>query len=60
MVSMEPHSQHVVKYAERIGGGIMITFADGKCALFTADLLYATLPKAQELNDLDDDEPSMA
>ena len=57
---MEPHSQHIVKYVERVSGGVIITFADGKCALFKDDLLYATLSQAQELNDLDDGEPSMA
>jgi len=60
MASMEPHSQHIVKYVERVSGGVIITFADGKCALFKDDLLYATLSQAQELNDLDDGEPSMA
>jgi hypothetical protein len=48
-----PHSR--VKYAEIVSRGIVITFADGKCALFPADLLYATLPQAQELLELPDE-----
>jgi len=35
--------------AELYRDGILVTFADGKCALFPADLLYASLPQAQEL-----------
>jgi hypothetical protein len=38
--------------------GILITFADGKCALFPADLLYASLPQAQELCKTDEEENS--
>jgi hypothetical protein len=58
LVSMETGSQSRVKYAELVGRGLIITFADGKCALFPADLLYSTLPQAEELNELDDAEPS--
>jgi hypothetical protein len=43
--------------AELFRNGIIITFADGKSALFSADFLYASLPQAQELIDQDDDEP---
>jgi hypothetical protein len=53
---METPLQSQVKYAELVGGGLIITFADGKCALFPADLLYATLPQAQELREADDDD----
>jgi hypothetical protein len=36
----------------------MITFSDGKCALFSADLLYASLPQAQQLHENDEEDPS--
>lgn len=53
---MEIDSPTRVKYAELVGRGVIITFADGKCALFPADLLYSTLPQAQELHEVDDGE----
>jgi len=52
---MESATHSRVKYAEIVSRGIVITFADGKCALFPADLLYATLPQAQELLELPDE-----
>jgi hypothetical protein len=45
-----------VEHADRAGSGIVITFSDGKCALFPAVLLYAALPHAQEISELKDDE----
>jgi hypothetical protein len=35
--------------ALRLRDGVVITFEDGKCALYTAALLYALFPKADEL-----------
>jgi hypothetical protein len=52
---METGSQSNVKYAEIVGRGLIITFTDGKCALFPTDLLYATLPQAEELPELPDE-----
>jgi hypothetical protein len=52
---MESGPQSGVKYAEIVGRGIIITFADGKCALFPADLLYSTLPQAEELHEPPDE-----
>ena len=46
-----------VEFAELLHGGVVITFSDGKSALFSADLLYASLPKAQELPEDDDEDP---
>jgi hypothetical protein len=54
--NMETQPHHKVSYAERAGGGIVITFNDGKCALFPADLLYSTLPHAQEIQELEEKE----
>jgi hypothetical protein len=51
-----PHCR--VSSAELFKNGIIITFTDGKCALFPADLLYASLPQAQELNEDDEEGPS--
>jgi hypothetical protein len=36
---------------ELFRNGVIITFADGKCALFPGELLYAALPQAHELRD---------
>ncbi len=49
MTSSEPR----IIYAERLGGGVIITFADGKCAVFSALLLHNTLSQADEVNELD-------
>jgi hypothetical protein len=45
-----------VRSAELFRDGIIITFADGKSALFSADLLYAALSQAQELSENDEEE----
>lgn len=34
----------------------MITFSNGRSALYSAELLYASLPQAQKLPEEDDDE----
>jgi hypothetical protein len=54
---MAESSTYCVRSAELFRNGIIITFADGKCALFSADLLYAALSQAQELTDQEEDEP---
>ena len=35
--------------ALRLRDGVVITFEDGKCALYTAALLFAMFPHADEL-----------
>ena len=37
--------------ADRTDGSVVITFSDGRCGLYSADLLYTTLPKARELQE---------
>lgn len=46
-----------MRFTELLRGGIVITFSDGKCALFPAELLYSLLPEALELREDDDEEP---
>jgi hypothetical protein len=36
-------------------GGVLVEFEDGKCALYSASLLRATLPQAVEFEVTDDD-----
>lgn len=55
LTSMDESSHHVCA-AELFRNGIIITFADGKSALFPADLLYASLSQAQELNENEEEE----
>jgi hypothetical protein len=45
-----------VRFAELLRDGVVITFTDGKSALFSADFLHASLPQAQELSENDEDE----
>ncbi len=40
-----------ISYVERHGDLLVITFRDGSCALYTAELLYATLPQAIQILD---------
>jgi hypothetical protein len=54
--SMAELPKNRVCSVELFRNGVIITFSDGKCALFPAEILYATLPKAQELSDNDDEE----
>jgi len=37
--------------AERMEDGVIITFDDGKCAVYPASLLYDVLPEAEAAND---------
>ncbi len=47
-----PFSPHLLA-AERLNGGVIITFDDGKCAVYSASLLYATLDQAIVVEDED-------
>jgi hypothetical protein len=44
--------------AEILGGGVIITFDDGKCAIYSASLLYATFDQATlvEVEDEEEDD----
>jgi len=56
--NMMDASPYRVSSAELFRDGVIITFADGKCALFPAELLYASLPQAQELSENEEEESS--
>jgi hypothetical protein len=45
-----------VRSAELFRDGIIITFTDGRSALFSAELLYGSLAQAQELRENEDEE----
>jgi len=49
---METHPVPCIIFAERLSGGVVIAFDDGRCALFSASLLYTTIPQAEDLTDL--------
>ncbi len=46
----EQASPHILS-ADRLDGSVLITFNDGRCAIYSSDLLYSALPQAKELND---------
>jgi hypothetical protein len=46
---MKTQPEPCVIFADRWDRGIIITFADGKCALYSASLLHGTFPQAEEL-----------
>lgn len=47
---MEHQSERRVLSADRLDGSVVITFDDGRCALYSPELLYATLSQAKELS----------
>jgi hypothetical protein len=55
---MERLSEPVIACVDTMPNAILVTFQDGKCAVFSASLLYATLSQAQMVKD--DLEPDTA
>ncbi len=45
-VDMELTVHAQVVAADIMGNGVLITFEDGKCALYSADLLFASVERA--------------
>jgi hypothetical protein len=41
-----------ITYVDRLNGGVVITFEDGRCGFFSTALLYKTLAQAEELTNL--------
>ena len=37
---------------DRLNGGVVVTFEDGRCRFFSTALLYKTLPQAEEPTNL--------
>ena len=48
---MEVPVQARIVTAERLTNSIVIKFSDGRIALYSTSLLYATLPQAEELDE---------
>ena len=40
--------------AQRMDGGVMVTFADGTSAIYSAALLYAVLDQAETIEDVEE------
>ena len=36
---------------DKMNGGVIIKFADGNCAFYSCALLYAMLPRCEQLNE---------
>ena len=51
--AMKIQSEVRVRSAERVSRGLIITFDDGKCALYSAALLRDAFPQAEELTETD-------
>jgi hypothetical protein len=45
-----------VQSVDRTGGGIVVSFTDGRSALFSSELLYSILDQAQEIPEEPEDE----
>lgn len=46
-------NSHIPKIisADRLEGGVIVSFEDGRCAIYSAALMYATLSQAREVTD---------
>ena len=53
-ITMEPDLTPRISFLERLGGGVVVTFADGRCALYSATLLMDVFSKAEALHDMPD------
>jgi hypothetical protein len=42
--------------ADRLADSIIVTFEDGRCAIYSASLLYAAFPHAEEVVESEDEE----
>ena len=60
---MSSSTETPVVEVDRFEGNLIISFKDNRRAVFSADVLYASLPQAQELFESElglDDEPQAA
>ena len=55
---METRKTSRIVFVERLRSSVLITFEDGRCALYSAALLYAAMGEAREIfeTDQEDDE----
>lgn len=53
---MQPPSNPRIVSADRLSGGVIIMFDDGKCALYSENLLRSVFPQAKELNEAELDD----
>ena len=51
VANMETKPEPRVVSAEKLSRGVVITFDDGKSALYSASLLHETFPQAEELKE---------
>lgn len=56
---MNAFKEPYVVGADRLDGSVIITFADGRCGLYSSALLYTTLSQARELCDLGAEDPAL-
>jgi hypothetical protein len=54
--TMETRAESRIVYVERLGGGVVIGFDDGKTALYSPALLRSMFESAQELLEPEDDD----
>jgi len=55
--SMNVATHPFVIASDRIDRGVHIEFADGRSAMYSSSLLYEILPRAEQLNHTEPDEP---
>ena len=50
--NMKPNPKSQIIQAERVGGGVVMTFDDGRSFLFKANMLRAQTEHAEDITDL--------
>jgi hypothetical protein len=53
---MKANSNARILHAERCREGVIVTFADGRTALYSSNLLYSIISNAQEVLDVEEEE----
>jgi hypothetical protein len=52
---MRSNSKLRVIDADQVAGGVIVTFGDGRIAIFPADLLYSLISSAREVFDTEEE-----
>ena len=50
---MEERKKPHLIAADRLDGSVIITFDDGRAGIYSSEVLYAALPQARELHEVD-------
>ncbi len=55
-IGMSSCDESRILFAERLDGGIIVHFSDGRSAIFSASLLLSVIDRAEDVPELDSDD----